>query len=263
MVRTSAKNIVRAIAISLILAMLVPQSATATENKIIVEPMSNSTGDAALDPLSAGFSDLLVAYLSTYEELEILHREDLHRVWQELARNRSGLERTDTLRIGSLIQANTLIKGGFVKINGTFKANIHVYDIESTELRYSLEQRGKIETVDELASSMADQIAEKLLSSSYAGRAKSFDAQPVVNLHFMKGLGYHYNGLFDHAVAEFMQALDMDPARADIRLLLGRSYSASGEHGHARIEYQRFLRDFPGHKDAASARLALQEQHSH
>ena len=98
----------RAIAIGLILAMLVPQPATAAENKIIVEPMSNSTGDAGLDSLSAGFSDLLVAYLSTYEELEILHREDLHRVWQELARNRSGLERTDTLRIGLLIQANTV-----------------------------------------------------------------------------------------------------------------------------------------------------------
>jgi tetratricopeptide (TPR) repeat protein len=250
--------LVRAIVISMIFTMLTPQLANAGDNTIIVEPIANSTGDDSLDPLSAGFSDLLVAYLSAYEGLEILYREDMHRIWQELARSRSGLEKTDTLRIGSLIQANTLIKGGFVKINGTFQANVHIYDIETTKLRYSLEQIGKIESVDTLASSMADRIADRLLSSDNASRSKSIDAEPLLNGHFMKGLGYHYNGLYDHAIAEFMQVLDLDPARADARLWLGRSYSAAGERDHAQIEYRRFLRDFPDHEDAESVRLALQ-----
>lgn len=250
--------LVRAIVISMIFTILTPQLANAADNTIIVEPIANSTGDDSLDPLSAGFSDLLVAYLSAYEGLEILYREDMHRIWQELARSRSGLEKTDTLRIGSLIQANTLIKGGFVKINGTFQANVHIYDIETTKLKYSLEQIGKIESVDTLASSMADRIADRLLSSDNAPRSKSIDAEPLLNGHFMKGLGYHYNGLYDHAIAEFMQVLDLDPARADARLWLGRSYSAAGERDHGQIEYRRFLRDFPDHEDAESVRLALQ-----
>ena len=260
MVEILVSALLRVTVIGLAWAMLVPQPATAADNTIIVERMANSTGDNNLDPLSEGFSDLLVGYLSAYEGLEILYREDMHKIWKELAQSHSGLERTDVLRIGSLIQANTLIKGGFVKINGTFKANVHIYDIASTELRYSLAEIGKIENVDTLASSMADQIAAKLMSSSSIVRSKSIDAQPLVNIHFMKGLGYYYNGMYDHAVAEFMEVLDMDPARADARLLLGKSYSAGGEHEHAGIEYRRFLQDFPDHQEAAGVRVALANQ---
>lgn len=247
-------GVVRAIIISLILASLMSQAA---DNRIIVESISNSTSDATLDPLSAGFSDLLVVYLSGYDGLEILYREDLHRIWEELAQSRSGLDRSDTLQIGALIRANTLIKGGFVKVNGSFKANVHVFDIATTQLQFSIEQSGAIENVDELASSMAQRIANKLLNATSAIQTTSIDTQPLINTHFMKGLGYYYNGLYDHAVAEFMQVLDLDPARSDARMWLGKSYSAAGERDHAQLEYARFLREFPDHEDADNVRAAL------
>lgn len=88
-------------------------------------------------------------------------------------------------------------------------------------------------------------------------QSTSIDAQPLINTHFMKGLGYYYNGLFDHAVAQFMQVIDLDPARADARLWLGKSYAAGGESEHARLEYQRFLRDFPDHDDTDEVTTAL------
>lgn len=248
---------VRAIFISLICASLISQLACAAENRIIVESFANSTNDATLDPLSTGFSDLLVVYLSGYDGLEILYREDLHRIWQELAQSRSGLDRADTLQIGALIQADTLIKGGFVKVNGSFQANVHGYDIATAELRFSFEQASAIENVDVLASSIAQRIAEKLLNGASSIETTSIDAHPLINTHFTKGLGYHYNGLYDHAVAEFMQVIDLDPARADARIWLGKSYSAGGEQDHARLEYTRFLREFPGHEDADGVRAAL------
>ncbi len=250
-------GMVRAIIISLICASLMPQVAHAADNRIIVESIANSTNDATLDPLSAGFSDLLVVYLSGYDGLEILYREDLHRIWQELAHSRSGLDRSDTLQIGALIQANVLIKGGFVKVNSSFQANVHAYDIATTQLQFSIEQSGAIENVDELASSMAQRIADKLLNGTSSIQTTSIDAQPLINTHFMKGLGYHYNGLYDHAVAEFMQVIDLDPARADARIWLGKSYSAGGEYDHAQLEYIRFLREFPDHEDADGVRAAL------
>lgn len=249
--------LVRAILISLLLVSLVAQAALAAGNRIIVEPIANSSGDDNLDPLSSGFSDLLVAYLSGYEQLEILYRDDMHRLWQELAQRRSGLERTDTMRIGALIQANTLIKGGFVKINGDFQANVHVYDIATTQLRYSFEERDDIENVDVLAATMAQRVADKLLSRGNAVVPMPADAQPLVNGHFMKGLGYHFNGLYDHAVAEFMQVIDLDPSRADARLWLGKSYTAGEEYDHARIEFERFLQDFPDHQGGDSVRQEL------
>ena len=249
--------LVRAIVISLICVSLGAQAAYATDNRIIVQPIANSTGDESLDPLSAGFSDLLVAYLSGYGELEILYRDDMHRIWQELAQSGSGLQRTDAMQIGALIQANKLIKGGFVKINGTFQANVHIYDIATTQLQYSLAESGDIESVDTLASAMAQSIADKLLNHANSATSMLTDAQPLINTHFMKGLGYHYNGLYDHAVAEFMQVIDLDPGRADARMWLGKSYTAGGEHDHAQIEFERFLQDFPHHEYRDSVRNAL------
>lgn len=249
--------LVRAIGIALIVVSLMAQTASAADNRIIVQSIGNSSGDQRLDPLSDGFSDLLVAYLSAYEELEVLYREDMHRLWQELARDRSGLVRADAMRIGKLIQANTLIKGGFVKINGSFRANVHIYDIATAQLRYSFEESSKIEDVESLASSMAHRIADRLMNHGNKATSMTVDAQPLINTHFMKGLGYHYNGLFDHAVAEFMQVVDLDPARADARMWLGKSYIGGGENDHARIEFERFLQDFPNNENADAVRKAL------
>ena len=252
------KKIRKAIFFSVILLFGVPlHGACAADNKIIVQPVANSSGDQNLDPLSRGFSDLLVTYLSSYGDLEILYREDLHKIWQELAQTTSGLQETDALRLGKLIQANKLIKGGFVKIDGAFQANVHVYDIETTQLLYSFKDTGAIEDVDMLASNIARAIAEKLLHVEHVIQAQPVDDQPKVNAHFMKGLGYYYSGLHDHAVTEFMQVLDSAPARADARMWLGKSYYESGEYGHAGIEFERFLEDFPEHKDADRVRTAL------
>lgn len=249
--------LVRAIIVAMIIVSFVAEVAIAADNRIIVQPIGYSGGDRSLDPLSEGFSDLLVAYLSAYEELEILYREDMHRLWQELVRSHSGLEKTDTMRIGALIQANTLIKGGFVKINGSFRANVHVYDIATAQLQYSFEESSNIENVELLASSIAQRIADSLMSHGSNTTSMPVDAQPLVNTHYMKGLGYYYNGLYDHAVAEFMQVIDLDPRRADARMWLGTSYVDGGEPEHARIEFERFLQHFPRHEDGDAVIKAL------
>jgi len=250
--------LVRAIGIALIFVSLMALPVSAADNRIIVQSIGNSSGDQRLDPLSDGFSDLLVAYLSAFEELEILYRDDLHRLWQELARSRSGLASTDAIQIGQLIQANTLIKGGFVKINGSFRANVHVYDIETAQLRYSFEEISSIEDVERLASSMAQNIADRLINHGEQTTSFPVDTRPLINTHFMKGLGYYHSGLYDHAVAEFMHVIDLDPARADARKWLGMSYVAGGEHDHARIEFERFLHEFPKHEDGIFVTEALE-----
>ena len=56
---------------------------------------------------------------------------------------------------------------------------------------------------------------------------------------------------------QIMQVIDLDAARADARMWLGKSYEAGGEHVHARIEYERFLRDCPDHENADAIRTAL------
>lgn len=75
--------------------------------------------------------------------------------------------------------------------------------------------------------------------------------------HNQDAIVYFHSGLYDHAVAEFMQVIDLDPARADARKWLGNSYAAGGEHDHARIEFERFLKEFPNHEDGDAVSEAL------
>jgi TolA-binding protein len=73
----------------------------------------------------------------------------------------------------------------------------------------------------------------------------------------MKGLGAFYSGLYDHAVAEFMQVLDQDPTHANARYWLAKSYLDSGEKAHAKIEFKRFLEAFPSDKRVAEINKIL------
>jgi len=104
---------------------------------------------------------------------------------------------------------------------------------------------------------MAQSIADRLLNHGVRTTSQSVDSRPLINTHFMKGLGYYHSGLYSHAVAEFMQVIDLDPARSDARMWLGKSYVAGGEHGHARIEFERFLQEFPNHEERETVREAL------
>lgn len=227
------------------------------EYRVIVEPMTNSTGDESLGSLSEGFSDLLVAYLSGYDGLKILYREDMHKIWQELSQSLSGLNSTNSLKIGQLIKANKLIKGGFVQINGIFQANLHMYDIQTTQLEYSFEETGKIKDVDSLAANFAKKIVEKLKTGGKLKKLPETDDHPIINSHFIKGLGYFYSGLYDFAIAKFMNVLYLDSSRADARFWLAKSYYKGQEKSHAKIEFDRFLEEFPKHQYSEEVREYL------
>ena len=159
-----------------------------------------------------------------------------------------------------MIQADTLVKGSLLKAGGSLLANVHVFDIATTQLRHSFQESANIQNVDVLASVVARRMAEKLSSGTEAALPASVDNDPIQNTHFIKGLGFHHSGLYDHAVAEFMHVLDLDPERADARLWLARSYAAAGEAEHATLEFRRFLREFPDHADARRVRAALESQ---
>lgn len=227
------------------------QIASGGESRVVVQPFTNASGDGNLIALGEGFSDLLIATLATYDEIQVVEREHLHLVVGELGRRLSGLNVNDLKRVGYLLQANRFIKGSFVHVGGKLRINVHVFDIETTRLLASFEREGKLKHVHQLASSIGEELALILRNGKPLAKPALIAAQPEVNLHYMKGLGAFYSGLYDHAIAEFMQVLDMDPSHANARYWLAKSYLDGGEKAHSRIEFKRFLEAFPSDKRAA------------
>lgn len=233
------------------------QAAIGSENRVVVQPFTNASGDRDLIALGEGFSALLSATLATYDAIQVVDREHLHKVVRELGHQLSGFKEGDLKKIGKLLQANRFIKGSFVHIRGKLRINVHVFDIETTRLLSALEREGELKNVHQLASSLAEELAFKLVNDTSLSKPAFMTEQPEVNLHYMKGLGAFYSGLYDHAIAEFMQVLDNDPTHANARYWLAKSYLDGGEKAHSKIEFQRFLEAFPSDKRVADIKKFL------
>lgn len=227
------------------------QVATGGEIRVVVQPFTNASGDYDLDALGEGLADFLLVTLATYDEIQVVDREHLHHIVDELGHQFSGLNANDLKRVGNLLQANRLIKGSFVQIRGKLRINIHVFDIETTRLQVALAREGDVQRVDQLASSIGEAVALKLIEGTPLIKPALRSAHPELNLHYMKGLGAFYSGLYDHAIAEFMHVLDMDPGHANARYWLAKSYLDGGERAHSKIEFKRFLEAFPADKRVA------------
>ena len=227
------------------------QTAMGGANRVVVQPFTNASGDRDFIALGEGFADLLAATLATYDKIQVVEREHLHNVVRELGYQLSGLQENDVKKIGNLLQANRLIKGGFVYVGGKLHINVHVFDIETTQLLASLAREGELKDVHQLASSLAEELAFKLITDNSLPKPALMAQQPAVNWHYMKGLGAFYSGLYDHAVAEFMQVLDKNPTHANARYWLAKSYLHGGEKAHSKIEFKRFLEAFPSDKRVA------------
>ncbi|MCD5390773.1 hypothetical protein LR007_02785 [candidate division NPL-UPA2 bacterium] len=89
------------------------------------------------------------------------------------------------------------------------------------------------------------------------------DKSPEVNLHFIRGLGYYYGCMYDHAIMEFMNTLSLNPGHSDARFWMGRSYLEEKEYEHAKIEFERFLKDFPENPQSPQAKQFLRDCKRH
>ncbi len=230
------------------------------DQKLIILPLDYAGGDKDLSALGQGVSDLLMSSLGAYQGIAVIERENLHTVIKELGATAAGFGIEKAPELGKLLQANRLVKGSFLIDGDVFHANIGVYDVQTTQLVASVEESGQLDEVANVAEKASERIATALLNGNRIMRKLPVDETPQVNLYFMKGLGYFYSGLHDHAVAEFMQALDLDSAHADSRYWLVKSYVAGDLHDHAEIEFKRFAGDFPGDARIAELKAVLKNR---
>ncbi len=229
-----------------------------TVPRILIIPFTNSTGERDYDALRDGMIDLLTSSFSQFEDLAVVERENLDQVTQELSLSLSGhIERSQAMNVATLVGANRLITGGFTLVGDQITVNAHVFDVESTHLVASCQLSGKIEQLGKLIDRVARKILASLGLDAKSLRKMPFEKQPKVDLHFIRGLGYYYANLYNHAIAEFMKALDLNADSPEARFWIAKSYYADGAPNHARIELHKFKDQFPAHRLSKDVDLLL------
>lgn len=240
---------------SIVLSIGVPQAVRSQETepvpsaRLVVLPFTNSTGQGEYADASAGLQLLLTAYLSQYRDLLVVEREQLEEAIRELGFSLQGYTQDPHAwqTIGNFYNANRLVSGGFMLVNEQWNIHAHVFDVETTRLITSQEVSGPADELTRLAKDLAARIVGGLQISTALRQDRPLDAEPERSTHFLQGLGYSSVNLYDHAIAEFMETLDLRPDDPDARWWLAKSYLAAGEADHARVEFERFKADFPLH----------------
>jgi TolB-like protein len=227
---------------------------------VSITPLANNTGLTEYDPFAEGFSDLLTAALSDYDNIHVVERQVLNQVMKEQKLSLTDLIRPDTaLRVGKLLKADAIMTGGLTKPKDDFIVNVHVYEIDTARLTASEMIQGRPDTIAEQTYVLASHIFDRFGVVLAPVDPNEVDADPKAALHFMRGLGCFYTADYDRSIVHFMKAIRSDAQSAKARLWLARAYMENGDDEHAGIELKKIIAQFPSTAEASAARHLQKE----
>jgi len=217
-------------------------------NRVVVAalPFRDSSPEEKYAPLAEAMGDMLVSFLSRAEGLVFVERASLDKVLKEQELSLTGLIEEETkAKVGRLLAAQYILSGGVTVLDGKLRINAHLFEVETTRVARSEEAEGEVDDLMKPVSALAQKLGKDLNLELPELDESEIDKWPEANLHFMRGLGYYYGKMSDHAIAEFMKALALKPDHARARYWNGVCYFDDKEYDHAKIEFDRFLEEFP------------------
>ena len=227
---------------------------------IAVLPFENSSGLEKLEPLKEGLRDLITADLSKVKGITVVERENLERIIKEQKLSLEGLvEKKNQIKVGKLVGANVMLAGGFSLSDSKLKINAHLLDVETTQLVNSEEVTGEVSKIIDLQRQLVLKLVKDLDLKIELPAPGEIDIAPEVNLHFIRGLGYYYGCMYDHAIMEFMNTMNLDPEYVDAIYWRAQSYMEQEEYDHAKIELEKLTKTFSDHQLVPRCKKLLKE----
>ena len=213
---------------------------------VCVAPFENNTGDDRFAGTAAGFADLLSALLSVDNRAVVVDRRQLLVVMKEREwALRQLSDGTVATHLGALLGADRMIVGGVLLSNSEFVVSAHVTDVKTAAVVASRRVSGSPTNLVSLCGSLATALAEAVGGPVTPVPPGREEKHPASSLHFLRGLGLYQAGNYDRASICFMRCGDIDPDHDVFRYWLGACYLKMNEPEHARIEFDRFLREHP------------------
>src|SRR5262249_47582492 len=135
--------------------------------------------------------------------IQIVDRKDLARAFTEGSFRLQGLtDSRQALRLGKLLNADRLLTGGITRTRKGLRVQAHVFDVQTTQLIFSEEAAGSRQELNPIAERLSGAIASRISRAPPAPPAAA-DSHPEASNHFIRGIGFYYGNLYDHAAAEF------------------------------------------------------------
>ncbi|MDB4329310.1 TIR domain-containing protein, partial [Akkermansiaceae bacterium] len=137
---------------------------------------NNTTDRKDLEPLAKGLAHMVSCEATGYEGYDIVERNELAKVLQELElSNSKNFDPGSAARIGKLLGAEQLVLGSFMVLFNKFRIDAKMVDVATGRILHSASAKGDPENFDVLA----EELAAKLLSKEQASTTPNKDREAL------------------------------------------------------------------------------------
>jgi TolB-like protein len=219
---------------------------------------ASSTDVEAYRWLDKGLADLLISDITSDEGLHIVTREHMQMLLDE-AQVHSTLRLPDRQKAALIkaLQVQYLVFGTYSLRDEKLTIEIQLTDAKTGKLVERWTRGGMLDDVLELEKSLAGALIAELRASADGDEIAQAlprwtDSVPAAQ-HLYKGIDLFDRGLYTTAWLHFHRAKVQDSNFADARYWLARINYYRQEYAHARVEYERFVFQFPKHPRVGDA----------
>lgn len=190
-------------------------------NQVAVMPMTFSGTDQTLAPLGRGMTDLLIGDLARSSQVQLLERDRIQAIVDELALAQTGAtDAASSVRAGKLVRAGRVVQGAITQTGSrNLTVNAAVLNVASSQ------QQGRDVTASDvldqifameknIALGIFDQLGVRLSAADRTALEQRPTRSLQAFLAYSNGLVASDNGRYDDAAKFFDQARSIDPGFA-------------------------------------------------
>lgn len=201
--------------LAVLLVVLAPRLASA--RTIAIAYFDNTSGVGELEPLRKGLADMLITDLGNVQSLQIVEREKLNQVIDELKLSKSKfIDPRTAQKLGKGLAAELIMTGGYLVQGDQLRVDVRIVDVQTGKVAASEKVEGKKDDFFALEKDLVDILIKTLdvkLSSGERSKLRSnatqsFDAWQK----YSAGLDAKDRGDAAEARRLFQAALDADPS---------------------------------------------------
>ena len=148
---------------AVVLAALLPGSASAATPTLAVTYFDNNTSEERFDPLGRGLADMLITDLSVVENLTVVERGRLNDVLSELELQSSSFVDPETaVTVGKGVGAQYVLTGAFLAVEPQMRIDARIVNVSTGEVVQADSVTGPVDEFFLLEKELAGSIVERL-----------------------------------------------------------------------------------------------------
>ncbi len=199
--------------------------------------------------LSKGLADMLITDLSQASELQVVERERMQKLFEEMVLSTTGLiDEATATNFGKVAKVDKALFGSFLKERDNLSIEAHIINVETGELLRVEWVRGKAEDVFKLEKQLAFKIIKNLHIKLTKAERESIRYVPTDDIdaaeHFYRGIDFYDKGDYTQAWVECRGAFRKDSNFIKAAYWVGKLYADTGQNHHAELTYHTVLDRF-------------------